>query len=263
MEMLKFILLGIIQGISEPIPISSSGHLFLFKKIFNTTAFDSLSFEIIANFGSFLAILFIFRNDIIDLITNFLKFLFNKSSRDKTEKKFFYCIYIVISTIPAVVTGLLFNDYFEKYSIKILACMFLVTAFMLFLVRNIDGKKKDNDITLMDAVVIGLFQSVAILPGISRSGAVLVGCLLRKLDKETALKYTFILYFPVSLGAMILGVSDLLNENITPYLLGMIFAGISTYFSYQWLSNWVKKGKLAYFSIYCILLSIFIFIYFR
>ena len=109
---------------------------------------------------------------------------------------------------------------------------------------------------------------ITIMPGISRSGTVLVACLLCKLKRETALKYTFMLYFPVSIGAMILGIKDILlipnlNQLITPYVLGMISATIVTYFSFEWLSNIVKKGKLIYFAIYCLFLAAFVFIYFR
>ncbi|MDE6284150.1 MAG: UDP pyrophosphate phosphatase, partial [Bacilli bacterium] len=183
--------------------------------------------------------------------------------------KFKYCWFIVISTIPVGIIGILFKDKLESlYSIKGLAFAFLITALALFLVRNIKGDKEDKDITIFDALLIGLFQMVTIIPGISRSGTVLVACLLCKLKRDTALKYTFILYFPVSCATMLLGVSDLmettnLSSMIVPYLSGMVAAGIITYFSYQWLSNWVKKGKLWKFSIYCLFLALFIFIYFR
>ncbi len=266
MEIIKYIFLGIIQGISEPLPISSSGHLYLFKQIFNTNLFDSINFEIIANFGSFIAIFLIFWKDIVDLISSFFSYIFKKENRNKTKKKFIYCWFIITSTIPTVITGLLFKDSIN-YPVQVLAIMFLITASMLFIVRKNKGEKDDFDITLKDAIIIGLFQSVAILPGISRSGTVLVACLLCKLKRETALKYTFILYFPVSIGAMLLGASDLINSNETslmiPYFFGAFASMIITYFSYLWLSNWVKKGKLLYFAYYCILLSLFIFIYFR
>ena len=268
MDYIKYGILGTIQGITEPIPVSSSGHISLFKDIFNTDLFNSINFEIIANFGSFIAIFIIFRKDIFDLIINFFNYLFNKEKRkeDVVKNKFRYSMYIVISTIPVIITGLLLNNILN-YSSKILAIMFLITAAMLFIVRKINGAKDDFDITLKDAIVIGLFQSVAILPGISRSGAVLVACLLCKLKKENALKYTFLLYFPVSVGSMILGASDLLTSNesslLLPYLFGAIFSFVFTYISYIWLSNWVKKGKLYYFSIYCILLALFIFYFFR
>ena len=265
-NILTYLILGIIQGLTEPLPISSSGHIFLFKNLFNTTMFNSLNFEIISNFGSFIAIFIIFWKDIKDLVSSFFIYIFNKEKRKETKNKFKYCWYVVISTIPVGIVGFLFKDKLESlYSIKGLAFAFLITALALFIVRNIKGEKGDYDITLKDAIIIGLFQ---IIPGISRSGTVLVACLLCHLKRDTALKYTFILYFPVSVATMILGISDLANTAelstlLVPYLAGMIAAGLVTYVSYKWLSNWVKQGKLWKFSIYCLLLAIFIFIYFR
>lgn len=270
MDLLKYIIIAIIQGITEPLPVSSSGHMFLFKSILNTNMFNDLNYEIICNFGSFLAILIIFRKDIFKLINDFFKFIFKPSKRNEAKKSFWYCIYLIISTIPVAITGLMFKDFVENKlnQISILGFAFLITALVLYLVRNIKGSKEDFDITLKDAIIIGLFQAITIFPGISRSGTVLVACLICKLSRNAALKYTFILYFPVSVGSMILGVTDListpnLSTLVLPYTIGMLVAGIITYFSYEWLSNWVKKGKLAYFSIYCLFLALFIFIYFR
>ena len=268
-NILTYIILGIIQGLTEPLPISSSGHIFLFKNLFNTTMFNSLNFEIISNFGSFIAIFIIFWKDIKDLVSSFFIYILYKEKRKTTKEKFKYCWLVVISTIPVGIVGFLFKDKLESlYSLKGLAFAFLITALALFIVRNIKGDKGDYDITIKDAIIIGLFQMITIIPGISRSGTVLVACLLCHLKRDTALKYTFILYFPVSVDTMLLGISDLantaeLNTLLVPYLLGMLAAGIVTYFSYKWLSNWVKKGKLWKFSIYCLLLAIFIFIYFR
>lgn len=266
---ITYIILGIIQGLTEPLPISSSGHIFLFKNLFNTTIFNSLNFEIISNFGSFIAIFIIFWQDIKKLLIAFFGYIFKKEKRKEYSKEFKYCWYIVISTIPVGITGILFKDKLESfYNLKCLAVAFLITALALFIVHNIKGTKDDNDITLKDAIIIGLFQAVTIIPGISRSGTVLVACLLCHLKRDTALKYTFILYFPVSIATMLLGVSDLLttaelSSMLLPYFFGLLAAGIVTYFSYQWLSKLVKKGNLWKFSIYCLLLSIFIFIYFR
>lgn len=268
-NLLTYIILGIIQGVTEPLPISSSGHLYLFKNIFNTNMFNSLNFEIISNFGSFIAIFIIFWKDIKELLIAFFGFIFKKEKRKEYNKKFKYCLFVILSTIPVGITGIIFKDKLEAlYSLKGLAFAFLITALALFIVRNIKGEKSDEDITWKDALLIGLFQAVTIVPGISRSGTVLVACLLCKLKRDTALKYTFILYFPVSVATMLLGVKDLastpeITTLLIPYLSGMIAAGIVTYFSYRWLSNWVKKGKLWKFSIYCLCLAIFIFIYFR
>lgn len=268
MDYIKYIILGIIQGITEPLPVSSSGHIFLFKNLFETEIFNTLNFEIISNFGSFLAILFIFRNDIIELIKNFFTFIFNSKKRDNNKNGFMYVIKMIISTIPVGITGILFNDYLEANytSLKFLAIAFLFTALMLFIVKNIKGEKGSYEITFKDAIIIGLFQAITIIPGISRSGTVLVACLICKLKREDALKYTFMLYFPVSVGTMLLKVPDLIGTPSTlllPYLCGMIAALIITYFTYKWLSTIVKNGKLWKFSIYCVCLALFILIYFR
>lgn len=269
MDIITYIILGIIQGITEPIPVSSSGHIFLFKNIFNTNIFNTLNFEIISNFGSFIAIFIIFWKDIKELIVTFFSYIFKKDTRKKYETKFRYALFVILSTIPVGITGFLFKDKLESlYSLKGLAIAFLITALALFIVRNIKGTKDDADIKLKDALLIGLFQAVTIIPGISRSGTVLVACLLCNLKRDTALKYTFMLYFPVSVGTIILGVSDLANTSelsnmLVPYLAGMIAAGMVTFFSYKWLSNLVKKGSLWKFSIYCVILALFIFIYFR
>lgn len=269
MAIIKYIILGIIQGLTEPLPISSSGHIFLFKNIFNTNLFDSLNFEIISNFGSFIAILIIFWPDIIKLLKSFFQYIFNKKSRSNHFNNFKYLLYIIISTIPVGITGLIFKNKLENlYSLKGLAISFLITALLILIVSNIKGKKDDQDITLKDAIIIGLFQAVTIIPGISRSGTVLGACLLCNLKRKTALKYTFMLYFPVSIAAMMLGLKDLFATPnfigmFIPYFIGFLAAGIVTYFSYQWLTKFVKKGKLWHFSIYCLIMALFIFIYFR
>lgn len=270
MKFIIYILLGALQGLTEPLPISSSGHLFLIKNLFNTNMFNDLNFEIVVNFGSFLAILLIFYKDVIKLISGFFKYLFNKENKKKYYNDFKYCMLIVIGTIPVGIAGILLKDFIEETLSRtwILGICFLITAVFLFIVRNITGNKDDNDITYKDAIIIGLMQVIALTPGISRSGTVLVACLLCSLKRDAALKYTFMLYFPVSVASMLLGIKDLmempnLNSLILPYTCGLVSAGIITYFSYQWLSDWVKKGKLWKFSIYCLILGIFVLIYFR
>lgn len=270
MNLLEYIIFGIVQGLTEPLPISSSGHLVLIKNIFNTTLFSDLNFEIVVNFGSFLAILLIFWKDIIKLIKGFFGYIFKKEKRKEYQNDFKYCMLIIIGSIPVGIGGILLKDKIEALlsGPRILGIAFLITATALFLVRNAKGTKEDKDITYKDAIIIGLLQLIALFPGISRSGSVLVGCLLCGLSRNASLKYTFMLYFPVSLASMALGAFDIieagnLNTLLIPYTCGLLAAGIVTYFSYQWLSNWVKKGKLWKFSIYCLLLSIFIFIYFR
>lgn len=270
MNLLEYIIFGIIQGLTEPLPISSSGHLVLLKNIFNTNLMSDLNFEIVVNFGSFLAILIIFWKDIVKLIQSFFTYIFKKEKRKVCAIDYKYCWLIVIGSIPVGIGGILLKDKIESIlsGPKILGVAFLITALALFIVRKSNGKKEDKDITYKDAIIIGLLQLVALFPGISRSGTVLVGCLLCGLSRKSALKYTFMLYFPVSIASMGLGVLDILKAGnisslLLPYTCGLIASGIVTYFSYQWLSNWVQKGKLWKFSIYCFLLGIFVLFYFR
>ena len=270
MTLIKYIILGIIQGITEPLPISSSGHIFIFKHIFKTEIFNDLNLEIFLNFASFIAIFIIFWNDIIKLLNGFFKYIFDKNNRNKYYDEFKYCLLIIIGSIPVGITGLLFKDEIELFLNKtwIVGLTFLVTGICLIIVRNINGKKSDNDITYKDALIIGLIQALALLPGLSRSGMVLVGCLLVKLSRESALKYTFMLYLPVSVATFLLGLKDVIevgfNSNmILYYVLGMFFSGVFTFLTYNVLSNMVKKGKLWKFSIYLFIIGIIVLIYFK
>lgn len=270
--MIKYIIygiLGFIQGFTEPLPISSSGHLMLVNYVFNVDFLSDGNFLIISNFASFLAIIFIFKKDISILIKSFFTYLIKKEKRKELASKYKYCWLIIIGTIPVGINGLLLKDFVTKdVSPKFLGVSFLITSLSLFIVRNINGVKNDEDITIKDAILIGLLQAITICPGISRSGTVLVGCLLCGLSRPTALKYTFMLYFPVSIASMGLEVIELikipnLNELLPVYGVGFLVAGVVTLLSYNWLNKLVKDGKLWKFSIYTLLLAIFIFIYFR
>lgn len=267
-KVIKYLIFGLIQGLTEPLPISSSGHLVLLRYIFNTDAFDDLTFEILLNFASFLAIFFLFRKDIFRLISSFFKYIFKKSEREKKQVKedFKYAWLLVLGSVPAGIAGVLLKDTIESKlsNIKILAFAFLITALLLFLVRKINGNKKDKDLSISDAIIIGLFQMFALFPGISRSGAVLVGCLLRKLDRDTALKYAFMLYLPVSIGSFALSIPDLLSIDASlmlPYGIGFIASMVMTYFASIWFFGIVKKGKLAKFSIYLVALALIILLF--
>lgn len=259
-NILEYIILGIIQGITEPLPISSSGHLLIFKKLFKINALKDLNFEIIVNFGSLLAILFLYRKDIIKIIKDFFSYIKTKDEKYKTNYK--YAWYIVIATIPAGILGLLLKDKIELISnnIKYIGIALLITALALFIVRKIDGKKDKKDMTYKDAIKIGLFQSIALLPGISRSGSTIVGGLLSDLKKDTAVNFSFMLYIPISIATMVLGVSDLvktpnISSYLLPYGLGMIASAIFTYYSLKLFINIVKQKKLIYFVIYCLIVG--------
>lgn len=265
-KLFMYIILGIIQGITEPIPVSSSGHLVIFRSIFSNEAINDLNFEIILNFGSFIAIVIFFWNDIKILLIDFFKYL--KTKEKKYYDNFKYCWLIVVGTIPAGIVGILFKDEIEKLlkTPKIVGASLIITAGFLYLIRNIKGKKGDNQITFKDALIIGLFQVVALFPGISRSGATLVGAMFLKLKRESAFKYSFMLYLPISLATMILGTKDLISSNIESnilvcYFISMIISGVVTYFATKWFNKIVKEGKLVYFFYYCLVIGVIVLLF--
>jgi len=264
-EIIRYSILGFIQGITEPIPISSSGHILIFKELFNINVAD-LNFEIIVNFGSLIAIIFLYRKMLGALIKDF--FLFIKTKKEEYKTNFKYCLLVVIGTIPAGLLGFIFKSKIEMLSsnIKIIGIALLVTALALFVVRKVDGIKKQKDLSYFDALKVGLFQAVALLPGISRSGSTIVGGLLSDIEKNTAVNFSFILYIPISLATMVLGVKDLiktpnLSSYLLPYGIAMLISAVVTYFSARIFINIVKKNKLIYFVIYCLIVGTLVFLF--
>lgn len=260
-EIIKYIILGIIQGFTEPLPISSSGHVYILRSILNVGELTDLNFEIIVNFGSLIAILLIYYKDIKKLVINFFKYF--KVKNEETKNDFKYCILIILGVIPIGIVGFLFKDQIENFlnSTKIIGISFLITALFLYLVRNIKGKRNDNDLTYKDALIIGLVQIIAVIPGISRSGSTLIAALFCNIKRDSALKYSFMLYIPISVGTTLLGIKDLItmpniDEMILPYGLGFIASLIVSFFTLRWFMNVVKKGKFIYFSIYCLILGL-------
>lgn len=269
MDLLKYIFLGFVQGITEPIPVSSSGHLLIFQKLIG--GMDKIDYGILAtltNFGSFIAICLIFKNELIDLFKSFFGYLKNKDKKDYSNYK--YCWYIVLATIPAgimglVVTKLGFFDTLEK-NVKFVGVTLLITGIFLFLIRNFKGKKDKKDITLKDALTVGLFQVVALVPGISRSGSTMIGGMFRGLKRETAFNFSFMLYIPISIATTLLGFKDLISANldintVMLYLISTIVAFIFTYIGTKWFRKMVKEGKLIYFSLYCLIVGLLVIIF--
>ena len=260
-ELIEYIILGFVQGFTEPIPVSSSGHIMIINDLLNT----SINMETLAtltNFGSLIAIMILYRKRIIELFKDFFTHL--KKKDKKTYNNYIYCIYLVIATIPAGIAGIIVTklelfDFLED-NIKFVGVTLLITALFLFWIRNMVGKKDNKDITMKDALIIGLFQVVALLPGISRSGATIVGGMSRNLKRETAFDFSFLLYIPISIATGILGLKDLIEvgfDSITfmLYLLAAVIAGVVTYFATIWFKDIVKKGKLIYFVIYCLVVG--------
>lgn len=275
-ELIEYILLGIMQGITEPIPVSSSGHVLILQtilsKINSGIDIDFGTLATITNLGSLIAIIIIFWSDIVNLIKSFFSFIFNKESRKDKEVglDFKYCLKIIIATIPAGVAGLIATklgllDALEE-NVKFVGIMLLLTAVFLFLIKDFKGKKNRNDISFKDSIIIGLCQMISIIPGLSRSGATIVGGMFRNLKRDVAFNFSFILYIPISIATSILGIKDLLELSISSstyilYIIAAILAGIFTYIFTKWFAKIVKEGKLIYFSIYCLVLGLVVILF--
>ena len=262
MKLIKYIILGIIQGFTEPLPVSSSGHIFILKYLLNTDIGSDLNFEIIVNAGSLLAVVIIYHKKILSLLKGFIMYLKNKNVRYESDYR--YSLYILVGCIPVGILGVLLKDYIESVlgmSFTIVGIAFIITSIFLYLVRNKNNRR--GTVTLGDALYIGLVQTIALLPGISRSGSTLIAGLSSGLSKEEAFDYSFMLYIPISVGTTILGIKDLINSDIEflPYFLGFIFSFIVSFFTLKWFRNLVRNGKLIYFSIYCLLMGLFVLLF--
>lgn len=267
-EIIKYIVLGIIQGVTEIFPVSSSGHLTIFSHLFKTFDPESSNiFLMITNFGSFLALLFFFRKDVKDLIVSFFSFLFNKEKRnDETVKKdFSYTMKLIVVVIPIGIAGLLLEDFIPSTLLTVgLALLF--TSILLLLMYLLRNRQFKEEITWKDTAVIGIFQTIAIIPGISRSGITTVGGLSRKVEIKKALKFSFLAYLIISVPVSIKGAYDAFSNpesiHLLGYILAFIFSFIATLIAARLLYKFMKVENLIYFSIYCFLVGSFAIIYY-
>lgn len=258
MILVKYVILGIIQGFCEVLPISSSGHLKIFKSIFKSDVLNDMNFEIIVNFGSFIAIFIIYRNEIIKIIKDFFLYIHTKS--DKYKPNFRYSLLIIISTIPAAIFGISIKDLIEKYfTVKVVGLMLILTAIFLYSIKDKKGYKSKSDISFIDAIKIGILQVFALIPGISRSGITIFGALNCDIESSTSVDYSFMLYLPISIASFILSISSIKLNML--YVISMLISLITTYISAKLLMKIIKKSKLIYFSIYCLIIGLLTFLF--
>ncbi|MDY0024084.1 MAG: undecaprenyl-diphosphate phosphatase [Candidatus Izemoplasmatales bacterium] len=270
LELIKYILLGIVQGVTEVLPISSSGHVELIKGIFNIDMDRNIFFLIVLNTGSLLAFIVIYFKKLFELAKSFFVFIFVPQKRAENKENFIYLMKVVVACIPAGIAGLLLGDYLENfienYSLLVAGIGLLITATVIYFVSKLNFENNKAKVSWWDVLFIGLAQSAAIVPGISRSGMTTSTALKRDVDITHALNFSFLMYIFISIGA--LG-KDLLSESITInnteiiyYGFAFIAAIIFTYIAYKFIFNIFKSGKLNYFSYYCFgvgALAIFLF----
>ena len=260
MDILKVIILGIVQGLTEFLPVSSSGHLVLAAELLNFHE-EGVAFEVFVHLGTLLSVLIVFRKDIIKMILAPFQFLSSGFDKDDTKQYLYWDLYIIVGTIPAAVIGLSFKSQIEGAfsNIILVIAMLAVTGTVLLLSRYMP--KKNQEMTLVKSFIIGISQAFAILPGISRSGSTIVTGIFLGIDKEKAARFSFLLAIPAILGASVIKLKDLMAMDSysipASYLvIGAIVSFIAGYFAIIWLLDIVKKGKLEWFALYCYLIVI-------
>ena len=256
-EIVKYIVLGIIQGITEIFPVSSSGHLTLFSHLFQMDLTNLSVFLMITNTGSFLALLYFFRKDVGQLIKGSWCYLVRKDETGKED--FAYVSKLIIAVIPIGVFGFFFKDYLPNDLLSIGFALILTSLLLFYIYKQKDIQWK-NEVTWKNALVIGAFQMFAIFPGISRSGITMTGGLMQKIELKKVLKFSFLSYLVVSVPVSLLGLYEAFNtsESIhyVGYSLAFVMSFIFSLLAVKLLYNYVKVRNLIYFSIYCLTVGI-------
>ena len=250
MDLFEAIVLGVIQGLTEFLPVSSSGHLELAKVIFGNTSVpeESLTFTVVLHFATALSTLVVFRKEVLEIF----KGLFQLKWNDEMQ----FSLKIIASMIPAVIIGLLFEKQLEAFfggKILFVGLMLLVTALLLLLADK--AKNTTKKITFKNAVIIGVSQAIAMLPGISRSGATISTSVLLGVDRTKAARFSFLMVVPLIFGKVAKdimgGEINFSSSEMAPLTAGFIAAFIAGLIACSWMIALVKKSKLSYFSIYC------------
>ena len=252
MGLLEAIILGIVQGLTEFLPVSSSGHIEIAKVLLGSSQEQSLLMTIVLHAATALSTIFVFREDIKEIIRGLLQFTWNK--------EFQFSLKVILSMVPATLIGLFFENEIELLfsgEILLVGCMLLVTGLLLFLADK--AKNTNQNVNFFHALIIGLAQAIAILPGVSRSGATISTSVLLGIDREKAARFSFLMVVPLILGKMGKDIisGDILIESTTlmPLLTGFTAAFITGLFACKWMIRLVKKSKLKYFSFYCFLVG--------
>ncbi|GAE30961.1 undecaprenyl-diphosphatase UppP [Halalkalibacter hemicellulosilyticus] len=268
MSIIEAIIFGIVQGITEFLPISSTAHIIITQMVFNYQ-FPGLSFEIFLHLASILAVVIYFRRDLIEVIVGFFQYFTNKSKENRTQ--FFFAIYIVVATGITGILGMLLEDSIGD-SLKtpaFIAVSLTITGIFLIIIERFVryGNRKEDQMTFIDSIIVGLGQTLAVIPGISRSGATLITALFIGLNRDTAVRYSFLLSIPVILGSTVLAIGDFTQGSlvadigIVPLMIAFIVTFIFSWIGIVWLIGFLKKSKLIYFAIYCFIAAIFVYFY--
>ncbi len=247
MLILQSIIFGIIQGVTEWLPVSSSGHLVLFQSLLNVNV--PIAFDVLLHFATLLVILIYFRRDIWNISKAFLRWQTNK-------KEFKLGLYIIAASIPTAIIYFLFKDFIEAYfsNLFVLSISFFITGLLLLSTKT--ARKNGLNINSAKSLLVGTAQGIAIMPGISRSGSTISTALLLGIKREDAFKFSFLMVIPAIAGATIIKYDEIVQTFEQTMITGFIASFLVGYASLIFMSRIVKKGELHRFSYYCFLMAV-------
>ncbi len=257
-EIVQAIVLGVVQGLTEFLPVSSSGHLEIARFIMNDSklAEQNLLMTVVVHFATALSTVVVFRKDIWEIVAGLFRFELNEH--------FYFCVKILISMIPAAIVGILFDDLIESFfsqQMVLVGSMLIITGILLLLADRATSTGKS--VGFFDALLIGIAQMIAILPGISRSGATISTSVLLGIDRERAARFSFLMVVPLIFGKIAKDILDDLigsetnfsANDLWPMLAGFVAAFLTGLVACTWMIRLVKESKLSWFSIYCFIVA--------
>lgn len=254
MSLIEAIILGIVQGLTEFLPVSSSGHLELVKFLFGNSlvAEESLLFTVSVHAATALSTIVIFRKDILEIFKGLFQFEWNESSK--------FSLYIIISMVPAAFVGVFFDDMLEQLfsgQVLLVGFMLIITALLLILADR--AKNTNKSVGWKEAVIIGIAQAIAILPGISRSGATISTSVILGIDRTKAARFSFLMVVPLIMGKIakdLLGGEFMMEDDkLYMILIASLAAFISGLLACKWMISLVRNSNLYYFAIYCLIVG--------
>lgn len=268
MTLLQSLVLGIVQGLTEFLPISSSGHLIIVRQLLGMTQENSITFDLTLHLATLAAVLIYFWKDIWNLVKTFFRIILRKEVEQK-ERVFLYAI--ILGTIPAVILGMLFKDTIENTfrNTHLVAWALIVGSALMYIAERIWKKKTEKEgtkpLTIINGFIVGCYQVLALVPGMSRSGSTISGGLLTGLDRETAVRFSFILSFPLILGSGILALKQAglagISSSASIFAVGFFAAFITGLAAIYFLVKYLKNHTFSVFMWYRVILAILILIF--
>ena len=268
MDYFNSIILGIIQGLTEFLPVSSTAHLILIPKLLKIkeALLNSMAFDIFLHLGTLFAVVLFYWQKLLKILKSFFSGIFSVDERKTIDFKI--GVYLIIGTLPAFLFGYFLKDIIEtifRGTFYVASFLILFSFFLLIADKIKNAGREINDMNIMDAIIIGCFQAIALLPGVSRSGISITAGLLRGFKRADAAEFSFLLSIPAIFGAVVFGTKDLLKYGVDGNLLilisGFIFSFLSGFFAIKFLISFVKKYSYLIFVIYRVIFGIIIIVF--